>query len=284
MLRVAALSLLLCACASADVVERWSAAPVSSDQYESHPAFDPRTGDLYFVRSTPEFSGWRIFVSACDARGVRGGPQPAPFAGADGVEADPFFTPDGQTAFFISSRSEAGVVQRDLDIWRVNRGNDGAWQAPEHLPAAINSPAQEWFPRLAPDGWLYFGSSRRGGLGQTDIYRARPDDVGGWRVENLGPAINTAGDEYEAEISADGQRMILMADGDLYESRLRNGEWTQRVKLSDTVNTPAMEVGPLLAPDGQSLLFARDSGDASLSGEIYQLERGGLWPPRCRRR
>jgi hypothetical protein len=281
MLRVAALAFLVSACASADVFERWSAPPISSDQYESHPAFDPRTGDLYFVRSTPAFSGWRIFVSACDDR-TRTAPQPAPFAGTDGVEADPFFTPDGNTLYFISSRSENGVAQRDLDIWRVSRGEDGAWQTPEHLPAAINSPGQEWFPRLAPDGSLYFGSDRRGGLGQTDIYRARADGVGGWRVENLGPAINSAGDEYEAEISANGRRMILMADGDLYESRLRDGAWTQRVKLGDTINTDAMEVGPLLAPNGRSLLFARDSGDASLSGEVYRQGRGGSWPPRCR--
>ena len=43
----------------------WSKPPVSTDQFESHPAFDPRTGDLWFVRSTPEFRGWRIKVSHC---------------------------------------------------------------------------------------------------------------------------------------------------------------------------------------------------------------------------
>jgi hypothetical protein len=280
MLRIVAFCLLLSACASADVVERWTAPPVSSDQYESHPAFDPRTGDLYFVRSAPDFSGWRIFVSPCEADGVRGAPRPAAFAGADGVEADPFFTPDGDTLYFISSRAEGGVAQRDLDIWRVSRGEDGVWQTPEHLPPPINSPAQEWFPRLAPDGWLYFGSGRRGGLGQTDIYRAQADGVGGWRVENLGPAINTEGDEYEAELSADGQRMILMADGDLYESWLREGAWTERARLGGEVNSEAMEVGPLLSANGRSLLFARDSGDAALSGEVYR-HGDGAWP-RCR--
>ena len=133
------------------------------------------------------------------------------------------------------------------------------------------------------DGWLYFGSDRAGGHGRTDIYRALPDEVGGWRVENLGPNINSAGDEYEAEISPDGRRMILMADGDLYESRFERGRWRAREKLDETINTPALEVGPLWSPDSRTFLFARDSGDAALSGEIYR-QRGGVswWPPRCR--
>jgi Tol biopolymer transport system component len=284
MRRLAALCLLAAACASTPkAADRWSAAPVSSDQYESHPAFDPLTGDLYFVRSAPDFSGWRIYMSACGPDRTRGRPQPPSFAGADGAEADPFFTPDGRTFYFISSRAEDGRPQRELDIWRVTREGENAWGAPQRLPPPVNSEGQEWFPRLAADGWLYFGSDRAGGHGRTDIYRALPDEVGGWRVENLGPNINTAGDEYEAEISPDGRRMLIMADGDLYESTFGNGRWRARRKLDATVNTAAMEVGPLWAPDGRTFMFARDSGEASLSGEIYR-QRGGVswWPPRCR--
>lgn len=280
MLRIVALSFLLAGCASAGV-ERWSAAPVASNQYESHPAFDPRTRDLYFVRSAPDFSGWRIFVSTCGRRGYAE-PRPPSFAG-DGAEADPFFTEDGRTLYFISSRSENGRPQRDLDIWRVTRGEDNVWGAPEHLPEPVNSEGQEWFPRLTRDGWLYFGSDRAGGHGRTDIYRAQSDGVGGWRVQNLGPNINTAGDEYEAEFNARADRMVLMADGDLYESRLRGDDWSPREKLGDDVNTGAMEVGPLLSPSGDSLMFARDNGDPAWSGEIYRLAQESSWPRRCRR-
>ncbi len=283
MFRLIALCLLACACASSQpAVSPWSTAPVSSSQFESHPAFDPLTGDLYFVRSAPDFSGWRIMVSACLPDRTRGAPQLPSFAGADGAEADPFFTQDGRTLYFVSSRAEDGRPQRELDIWRITREGENAWGAPQRLSPPVNSEGQEWFPRLASDGWLYFGSDRRGGHGRTDIYRAMPDEVGGWRVENLGPNINSAGDEHEAEISADGRRMILMADGDLYESRFRGGRWRARERLDATINTPAMEVGPLLSPDGRFFLFARDSGDASLSGEIYRQRGMSWWPPRCR--
>ena len=73
--------LLLCLaqfCASAyaraPAVTPWAPRGISSSQFESHAAFDPRNGDLYFVRSSPEFEGWRIFVSQCTARGWSEGP------------------------------------------------------------------------------------------------------------------------------------------------------------------------------------------------------------------
>jgi hypothetical protein len=50
--------------------------------------------DLYFVRSSPKFEGWRIYVSHCVAAGWSK-PESPSFAG-DGVEADPFITPDGR--------------------------------------------------------------------------------------------------------------------------------------------------------------------------------------------
>src|SRR5262245_28298275 len=182
-------------------VKPWKPAGISSPRFESHAAFDPKTGDLYFVRSSPAFEGWRILVSHCTAKGWSE-PVPPAFAG-DGVEADPYFTADGGGLYFISTRSLDGVPRQDLDIWRVDRGADGAWGRPSHLPEPVNSSGAEWFPRPSPDGWLYFGSNRAGGLGGNDIWRARADSEGRWTVENLGPAVNTKGDEYEPLPSAD---------------------------------------------------------------------------------
>ena len=132
---------------SADVTP-WKPAGVSSPQFESHPAFDPLTGDFYFVRSSPSFEGWRILVAHC---GPSGWSKPEPWAlAADGFEADPWFTPDGHTLWFISSRSTDGVRRKDLDIWKVSRDSRGRWLKPERLPEPVNSAFAEWFPRPAP--------------------------------------------------------------------------------------------------------------------------------------
>src|SRR5689334_11123616 len=105
------IALALAAGAAAPAV--WSAPPIASDQFESHPAFDPKTGDLWFVRSTPQFRSWRIKVSHCGKTGWTP-PTDAPIAG-HGVEADPWFTRDGRTLWFISTRSSDGIHRQDLD-------------------------------------------------------------------------------------------------------------------------------------------------------------------------
>ena len=87
-----------------------AAAGISSPQFESHPALDPRTGDLYFVRSSPQFRGWRILVGRCAAGGWAA-PVPAPFSG-EGVEADPYFTADGSRVWFISTRARPARQDR----------------------------------------------------------------------------------------------------------------------------------------------------------------------------
>lgn len=258
----------------------WTPEGVSSPQFESHAAFDPLNGDFYFVRSSPKFEGWRILVSHCAAHGWSEPTSPA-FAG-DGVEADPWFTPDGEALYFISTRSTDGVKRKDLDIWRIARTDAGVWGTPVRLPEPVNSGAQEWFPRLAPDGWLYFGSGRAGGLGKTDIWRARVDAQGRWTVANLGAPINTAGDEYEPLVSPDGSRMIVMADGGLYMSRRESDTWTKRTKLSAEVNVNGSEIGAALSPSGNTLLFARDTG-SPLSGEFFIWHLGATepWPAAC---
>jgi len=270
------LALILAAVASAAPTV-WSRPPISSDQFESHPAFDPRTGDLWFVRSTPQFRGWRIKVSRCGKDGWSE-PADAPTAG-DGVEADPWFSRDGGTLWFISTRSDHGTKRKDLDIWRVSRGHDGRWGKPERLPAPVNSAGQEWFPRPARDGWLYFGSDRPGGFGKTDIWRARQDRSGRWIVENAGPNLNTAGDEYEPLPSPDGKWMLLSADG-YYRSERRANGWSPRVKLGGDINVNGSEIGAAFSPTGKSWLFARDMKDGR-SGELLLTGKREAWPRPC---
>src|SRR5262245_16537279 len=164
------LSLLLAAAAASAVydVTPWTPANISSPQFESHGAFDPLHPDFYFVRSSKEFVGWRILVSHCTSSGWSV-PESAAFAG-DGVEADPWFTADGKHLYFISTRSTDGIHRKDLDLWRVDRDAAGKWGTPQRLPEPVNSNSTEWFPRLAGDGWLYFGSNRDGGKGRNDIW------------------------------------------------------------------------------------------------------------------
>jgi len=263
-------------------VIHWDEPAIATGRWESHAAIDPRTGDLWFVRSDPSFSGWRILVARCARSGVAA-PVDAPIAGP-GIEADPYFADAGATLYFISSRANGGSRSADLDLWLVRRTADGQWGAPERLPAPVNSDSAEWFPRPTRDGWLYFGSRRPGGFGKDDIWRAKKG-IRGWVVENAGPAFNTSGAEYEFQPAPDGTWGILSTDQGLFRMTHGPHGWTDRTRLGPEINATGTEIGPAIAPDGHAFLFSRDAGDGR-SGELYVASDGKrrrTWPQPCRK-
>lgn len=263
-------------------VHHWDVPALASDQWESHSAIDPLTGDIWFVRSNPQFSGWHLMIARCTAHGLAP-PEPAPIA-APGLEADPYFADGGKTLWFISSRATGSMKAADIDVWRVSRGKGSHWGQPERLPAPVNSASVEWFPRPAPDGWLYFGSRRPGGLGGDDIWRAR-EKGNRWIVENAGPAINSAGGEPEFQPAPDGKWGILSTDKGLV--RLTHGPkgWGNPTPYGSQVNVNGTELGPMIAPDGHSFVYSRDAG-AGRSGEFFVVSdgKGRAWPRPCGKR
>lgn len=246
-------------------VEVWDRPALSSPDWESHPAIDPRTGDVWLVRSDKNFSGWRLMVAQC-RDGRLSAPGPAPLA-APGLEADPWFSPDGMTLWFISSRASGAMESKGLDIWHARRREDGSWNEPERLPEPVNSGEAEWFPRPGPDGWLYFGSRRGGGLGKDDIWRAKQDAGGAWLVENAGSGLNSPEAEYEFQPSSDGRWGILATETGLYMVSRENGDWKRLYRFGQTVNANGSEIGPAIIADGRAFLFSRDLGGGR-SGEI----------------
>ncbi|MES2256426.1 MAG: hypothetical protein V4559_15470 [Pseudomonadota bacterium] len=261
-------------------VERWNLPGISSPMWESHPAIDPLTGDLWFVRSDKKFSGWRILVSHCD-KGRWSDPKASPFARA-GLEADPFFTADGRTLYFISTRATGAGTSAALDIWLARRDAQNAWGVPERLPAPVNSPEAEWFPRPGLDGWLYFGSRRSGGMGKDDIWRAHKNSDESWIVENAGPGLNSADAEYEFQPAPDGKWGILATDKGLYRVEKTRKGWERREKFGPEINVDTSGIGPMIAPYGRMFVFSRDMG-GNQSGELFaaHLDGAAKWPPVC---
>lgn len=85
---------------------------------------------------------------------------------------------------------------RMAEIWTSQR-TDAKWAKPTPLKISGDTLSSYAHPAVSPDGrWLYFASDMPGGQGGLDLWRA---EIGGkhgvGRVENLGPDINTAGNE-----------------------------------------------------------------------------------------
>jgi len=106
--------------------------------------------------------------------------------------AHPAISPDGQTLYFCSD-SKKGLGGKD--IWKGTLVN-GECKYLENLGADINTPGDEMFPTVAPDGTLYFSSNGRIGFGGLDIYKATPKKDAGWIVENMGTPINSSSDDF----------------------------------------------------------------------------------------
>ena len=239
---------------------------------------------MIFMSADANFATYQLMVTRCKG-GTWSKPEQLPFASALPVfEADPFLTRDGERLYYISTRHDP--KHEDFDIYYVDRLTNGAWSKPTRLPEPVNSSEPELLPRQDAHGRLYFGAARPGGHGQGDIYVATQEASGEWRVENVGPPVNTSAFEYEAEISRDGNTMAVVAHrtnrSHLYLYTSRSGHWVEAGEIA--ASQEEFQVGPLLSPSADRLLFAQRDG--ARSGEIFLLDLlaapDPTWPPQCR--
>jgi hypothetical protein len=106
--------------------------------------------------------------------------------------------------------------------------------------------------------------------------------------ENLGPNVNSAGDEFEGCVAPDESFLVFMAsgrpdsrgDGDLYISHQLKGKWTPARNLGPRVNGPGLEISPYLSADGKYFFFSsvgKRRGQARNGlGDIYQMDLTAL--------
>lgn len=264
---------------------QWTPSTWSTADYEATPAFSPDGRRAVFMRADPGFGRYRLLESECIA-GRWTPPRELPIASSAAMhDADPFVTPDGRELWFVSTRHRYDEVGNDdFDIFVSTRGADGHWEEPQRLPEPVNSPASELLPSLDGSGALYFGSSRPGGRGGSDIYRATRGTDGAWTVTAV-DAVNTAANEFEAEVSLDGSGLVVVSDREirsrLYVYRRAGETWIEegRIQAHDDV----FQVGPRFSPDGHRLLFAQADGEAS--GELFLIDldpgADARWPPAC---
>jgi len=184
---------------------------------------------------------------------------------------DPFVAPDGKRLYFSSNRpvDASGRPKNDFDVWFVEQTRAG-WGPPQHLDSPVNTPAQEFYPSVTKDGTLYFSSTRAGGAGGADIYRARLVEGRYTEAENLGDSINAPTSEGDPYISPDEDYLIFVSynrqgghgDGDLYISVRRDGHWTKAENLGPEINSTALDFCPIVSPDGKWLYFISERGFA----------------------
>ena len=115
------------------------------------------------------------------------------------------FSKDGMFMVFAKGNDGKSSGRNNVDLY-YSRYRSNKWQTPRLLNIN-NSKSWDSTPFLSIDGkTLYFSSNRSNGYGGTDIYKANLNKRGRWiNLQNLGPEINTPGNEMYPYVSEDGK-------------------------------------------------------------------------------
>ena len=153
--------------------------------------------------------------------------------------------------------------------------------ATQKLAGGLNGPEWDSQPSVTCDGQtLYFTSNRAGGQGGADLWMSVKNSDGSWsQAINLGPNINTAGDEEAPYISNDGNTLFFTStghpgqgSGDLFIARKKQETWSQPENLDYPFNSPGKEIGFFLHADGKTAYFSSARAGGSGGLDIYSVE------------
>jgi len=208
-------------------------------------------------------------------------PPASPRIFADGVistvnyERDFALSPDGKELFYTLQAPKQGVFQT---ILYMHKDANGKWSAPEVAPFAGNYSDLE--PAFSSDGQKLFFSSNR------PLQANQPKDFDIWWVEkkngawgepkNIGPPVNTNGDEYYPSITNSGNlyftatRKNAVGKEDIFLARLEENKYQEPVALDTTINSTTYEFNAFVSPDERIIIFSSyGRKDDQGGGDLY---------------
>lgn len=219
-----------------------------------------KSGDIWFAKKN-EKGEWE---------------RPEPVEGELNSEFDEgivSFSPDGQTMYLTRARRDP-VAATSVEIYTSQR-SDASWSAPVKYEILNDTISAVGHPAVSADGkYLYFTSDMPGGYGGKDIWRVNLlDRVGS--LENLGPQINTPGDEMFPYSRTDSL-LYFASDGhpgfgglDLFRARLDSSgsRWSVE-NMGRPINSQGDDFG-ITFGEGESGFFSSNRGDARGYDHIY---------------
>jgi outer membrane protein OmpA-like peptidoglycan-associated protein/Tol biopolymer transport system component len=187
-------------------------------------------------------------------------------------------TPDGNWMVFSAKDYPEGLGSFDIYL---SYQTENGWSERVHAGNVINSEFWESAPCLSPDKkQLYFASDRPGGFGGTDLYVSTRLANGKWSIpQNLGPVVNTAGDESCPFVHADNETLYFNSNGhlgyggtDLFLSKKSIQGFSVPQNLGFPINTIDDEGSLFVTSDAATGFFASDRGDSRGGLDIYTIQ------------
>lgn len=159
-------------------------------------------------------------------------------------------TAEGDLIYFASNRP-GGVGGTDIYVCR--KTPNGKWGMAQNAGKAINTPQNEDFPNISPDGkTLFFSSTGHTSMGGYDIFKVKQDENGNWEnVVNLGYPVNTPMDDYNFRISKNERYGYISAIRDNGLGDYDN----YRLIFNDIDPELTVMYGQVLSEDGSQINF-----------------------------
>lgn len=217
-----------------------------------------------------------IFFSKKDEQGVWQRPQPA--QGSLNSEYDEgiiSFSPNGSTMYLTKARREPNA-NTSVEIYTSQR-SEAQWSAPVKYEITADTLSAYGHPAVSVDGqYLYFCSDMPGGYGGKDIWRVSLTDRVG-SLENMGPQINTAGDEMFPYCRTDNT-IYFASDGhpgygglDIFKATLTASDLWLVENMGEPMNSSADDFG-ITFGDGEWGFFSSNRKDGNGRDHIYSFE------------
>ena len=168
-------------------------------------------------------------------------------------------SPDGQRFYFTicSAETNDGRPVSRCEIYLTRRAGTG-WSTPEALPEVINreraTTTHPFVVHVAGQEFLYFSSNRENGRGGMDIWYTVRDlglDNNDFTFPvNLGPVINTLGDEITPFYNVDQRALFFSSNGhpslggqDIFSSKGEEINWAAPINAGVPLNSSADDFG-----------------------------------------
>ncbi|MEL6923290.1 MAG: hypothetical protein AAFO94_04515, partial [Bacteroidota bacterium] len=272
-------------------------ATINSDKLEYSPAF--YEDGVVFISTNFQNKRYKvkdkridknimsIYWAQRDSAGVL--TAPVPFAGEllTKVHEGPLtFDRTGESMFFTRNNNEKGKRKissngiSKLKIYSAIKFRD-SWTAIEDLP--FNDPeSNTCHPAISVEGdKIYFASDREGGQGGMDLYVVRRKGDSWGEPVNLGPSVNTAGNEAFPFIHADGT-LYFASDGhpgqggfDLFYALEEGSGFAAPVNLKAPFNTTTDDFGLIIDRDKRNGYFSSSRQGGLGEDDIYSFNLTG---------
>lgn len=193
-------------------------------------------------------------------------------------QGTPSFSKDGNTMYYTYCAVDA-TEPRTAEIYLSTRSG-AAWSKGQRADIIKDSLTLLAHPAASPDGkYLYFVADAVGGYGGKDIFRTRlvgASDFGG--IENLGPEINTAGDELFPYVR-DSVTLYFASDGhpgmgglDLFKATQDSAGHWHVTNMRAPINSQGDDFGITFEGRHERGFFSSNRGDARGWDHIYSFE------------